>query len=65
MLAVWESLTHPVGQELDRVIGFIGAYCEKTDFTLTNTKLSSVSGISRTVISRLRKEYLSRLETLA
>lgn len=64
MLAVWEKLVHPVGQELDRVIGFIGAYCDKTDFRITTSKLAYFSGISRTVISRLRKEYGKRLDAL-
>lgn len=64
MVAVWEKLVHPVGQELDRVIGFIGAYCDKTEFRITTSKLSYFSGVSRGVISRLRKEYGKRLDSL-
>jgi hypothetical protein len=64
MIAVWEKVVHPVGGELDRIVAFIGAYCSLTDFKLTDTALNEASSVSRAVISRLRKEYTSRLEKL-
>jgi len=64
MIVIWEKVVHPVGGELDRVVAFIGAYCSLTDFKLTDTALNEVSAVSRAVISRLRKEYVSRLEKL-
>jgi len=64
MIAVWEKIVHPIGNELDRIIGFLGAYCSMTDFKLTDTTLHEASGVSRAVISRLRKEYVSRLEKM-
>jgi len=59
--ATWKEVTHPIGNLLDRVIAFVGAYANKTGQKITISQLSRLSGITRTTLSHLMKEYEERI----
>ena len=57
----WKAVTHPIGNLLDRVIAFVGAYANLTDQNISISQLSRLSGITRTTLSHLMKEYEERI----
>ena len=63
MSKVWLELNHPRGALRDRVVSYILAYCDLSEFTITQKFANEATGATRSTISSKVKEYKEILKT--
>jgi len=63
MSKVWLELNHPRGALRDRVVSYILAYCDLSEFIITQKFANEATGATRSTISSKVKEYKEILKT--